>query len=93
MTTEEAIKRADLYCPETMLRLYNVAAYEFYMLHSPKRCNLQRKKFLRCSWAEGLRGDEWSSIDDCIASAQEAAILLLEDELNNSNLVTNNYNN
>ena len=91
MTTEEAIRQADLYCPESMLRLYNIAAYEFYMLHSPKRCNLKRKKFLRCSWSEGLRGDEWSSIEDCIVSAQEAAILLLEDELNN--LVTNNYNN
>ena len=90
MTTEEAIKRADLYCPESMLRLYNIAAYEFYMLHSPKRCNLKRKKFLRCSWSMGLRGDEWGSIDDCIASAQEAALLILEDELNNSNLVTNN---
>ena len=90
MTTEEAIKRADLYCPESMLRLYNIAAYEFYMLHSPKRCNIKRKKFLRCSWSWGLRGDEWDSIDDCIASAQEAALLILEDELNNSNILTNN---
>ena len=87
MTTEEAIKRADLYCPESMLRLYNIAAYEFYMLHSPKRCNLKRKKFLRCSWSTGLRGDEWDSIDDCVVSAQEAAMLILEDELNNSNSV------
>ena len=87
MTTEEAIKRADLYCPESMLRLYNIAAYEFYMLHSPKRYNLKRKKFLRCSWSWGLRGDEWDSIDDCVYSAQEAALLILEDELNNSVLV------
>lgn len=87
MTTEEAIKWAKLEYPETMLRLYNIAAYEFYMLHSPKRCNnLKRKKFLRCSWAFGLRGDEWCSIEDCINSAQEAALLILEDELNNSNL-------
>ena len=90
MTTEEAIRQADLYCPETMLRLYNIAAYEFYMLHSPKRCNLKRKKFLRCSWSMGLRGDEWDSIDDCVVSAQEAALLILEDEFNNSNLVPNN---
>ena len=90
MTTEKAIKQADLYCPESMLRLYNIAAYEFYMLHSPKRCNLKRKKFLRCSWSMGLRGDEWDSIDDCVVSAQEAALLILEDEFNNSNLVTNN---
>lgn len=89
--TEKAIRQADLYCPESMLRLYNIAAYEFYMLHSPKRYNnLKRKKFLRCSWSEGLRGDEWSSIDDCVYSAQEAAMLILEDELNNSNLLTNN---
>lgn len=88
MTTEEALKAADLDYPETMLRLYNVAAYEFYMLHSPKRCNnLKRRKFLRCSWSDGLRGDEWCSLEDCINSAQEAAILLLEDELNNSNSV------
>ena len=90
MTTEEAIRVADLEYPETMLRLYNIAAYEFYMLHSPKRCNLKRKKFLRCSWSMGLRGDEWGSIDDCIVSAQEAALLILEDELNNSNILTNN---
>ena len=90
MTTEEAIRQADLYCPETMLRLYNIAAYEFYMLHSPKRCNLKRKKFLRCSWSMGLRGDEWDSIDECVVSAQEAALLILEDEFNNSNLVPNN---
>ena len=90
MTTEEAIRVADLEYPETMLRLYNIAAYEFYMLHSPKRCNLKRKKFLRCSWSWGLRGDEWDSIDDCIVSAQEAALLILEDELNNSNILTNN---
>ena len=90
MTTEEAIRQADLYCPESMLRLYNIAAYEFYMLHSLKRCNLKRKKFLRCSWSMGLRGDEWDSIDDCVVSAQEAALLILEDEFNNSNLVTNN---
>ena len=88
MTTEEAIRHADLYCPESMLRLYNIAAYEFYMLHSPKRCNnLKRRKFLRCSWSMGLRGDEWCSIEDCVNSAQEAALLILEDELNNSNLV------
>ena len=85
MTTEKAIKQADLYCPESMLRLYNIAAYEFYMLHSPKRCNLKRKKFLRCSWSWGLRGDEWDN--DCVYSAQEAALLILEDELNNSNSV------
>ena len=87
MTTEEAIRVADLEYPETMLRLYNIAAYEYYMMHSQKRCNLKRKKFLRCSWSMGLRGDEWGSIDDCIASAQEAALLILEDELNNSNSV------
>ena len=91
MTTEEAIRVADIYCPESMLRLYNIAAYEFYMLHSPKRCNLKRKKYLRCSWSLGLRGDEWDSIDDCVVSAQEAALLVLEDELNN--ILTNNYNN
>ena len=90
MTTEEAIKQADLYCPESMLRLYNIAAYEYYMLHTPKRCNLKRKKFLRCSWSMGLRGDEWDSIDDGDVSAQEAALLILEDELNNSNILTNN---
>ena len=84
MTTEKAIRQADLEYPETMLRLYNIAAYEFYIINSPKRCsNLKRKKFLRCSWSEGLRGDEWSSIEDCIVSAQEAAMLILEDELNN----------
>ena len=87
MTTEKAIRQADLYCPESMLRLYNIAAYEFYMLHSPKRCNLKRKKFLRCSWSWGLRGDAWDSINDCVVSAQEAALLILEDELNNSNSV------
>ena len=88
MTTEEAIKRADLYCPESMLRLYNIAAYEFYIINSRKKCNnLKRKKFLRCSWSIGLRGDEWDSIDDCVVSAQEAALLILEDELNNSNSV------
>lgn len=92
MTTEKARIVADLEYPETMLRLYNVAAYEFYMLHSPKRCsNIKRRKFLRCSWSVGLRGDEWSSIEDCIVSAQETAMLILEDELNN--LVTNNENN
>ena len=91
MTTEEAIKRAKLEYPETMLRLYNIAAYEFYMINSHKKCNnLKRRKFLRCSWSWGLRGDEWDSIDDCVVSAQEAALLLLEDELNNSNLLTNN---
>ena len=88
MTTEEAIRQADLYCPESMLRLYNIAAYEFYMLHSPKRCSNIKRKFLRCSWSLGLRGDEWSSIEDCVYSAQEAAILILEDELNNSNILT-----
>ena len=88
MNTEEAIKRAKLEYPETMLRLYNIAAYEFYIINSPKKCNLKRRKFLRCSWSLGLRGDEWSSIEDCIVSAQEAALLILEDELNN--LVTNN---
>ena len=88
MTTEEAIRQADLEYPETMLRLYNIAAYEFYMLHSHKKLNnLKRRKFLRCSWSTGLRGDEWDSIDDCVYSAQEAAMLILEDELNNSNSV------
>ena len=87
MTTEEAIKRAKLEYPETMLRLYNIAAYEFYMLHSPKRCSNLKRKFLRCSWAFGIRGDEWDSIEDCVVSAQEAALLILEDELNNSNSV------
>ena len=90
MNTEEAIKRAKLEYPETMLRLYNIAAYEFYIINSHKKCNIKRRKFLRCSWSLGLRGDEWSSIEDCIMSAQEAAILLIEDELNNSNILTNN---
>ena len=91
MTTEKAIRQADLEYPETMLRLYNIAAYEFYIINSPKKCNMQRKKYLRCSWSMGLRGDEWCSIEDCVNSAQEAALLILEDELNN--LATNNYNN
>ena len=87
MNTEEAIKRAKLEYPETMLRLYNIAAYEFYIINSPKKCNLKRKKYLRCSWSTGLRGDEWDSVEDCVYSAQEAAMLILEDELNNSNSV------
>ena len=89
MTTEEAIKRAKLEYPETMLRLYNIAAYEYYMRYSHKKLNnLKRRKFLRCSWSMGLRGDEWDSIEDCVYSAQEAAMLILEDELNNSNILT-----
>lgn len=80
----EAIKAADINNNESMKALFNTTAERYYLENTTKtfeQLNKEGRVGYAPGWADGLIGDEWQSIEDCIECAKEAASNAVEKEI------------
>lgn len=79
---ETAEKAANLSDADSMKDLFNSVANFYYLKHTSKSF-AELNEYLSyeaTSWADGLLGDEWETIEDCIACAEEKAQQVIENE-------------
>lgn len=79
---EAAEKAADISDAESMKDLFNAAANAYYLENTSKSFKELNEylSYETTSWADGLLGDEWETIEDCIACAEEKAQQVIENE-------------
>lgn len=79
---ETAEKAANLSDAESMKDLFNAAANAYYLENTSKSFEELNEylSYEATSWADGLLGDEWETIEDCIACAEEKAQQVIENE-------------
>lgn len=79
---EAAEKVANLKDAESMKNLFNAAANAYYLEHTQKSFEELNEylSYETASWTDGLLGDEWDSVADCINCAEEKAQQVIESE-------------
>lgn len=79
---EAAKKAANLSDADSMKDLFNSVANFYYLKHTSKSFEELNEylSYEATSWADGLLGDEWETIEDCIACAEEKAQQVIENE-------------
>lgn len=79
---DAAEKAANLSDAESIKDLFNAAANAYYLEHTGKTFEELNEylSYETTSWADGLLGDEWESIEDCIECAEEKAQQVIENE-------------
>ncbi len=79
---EAARNEANLNNSDSMKELFNASANNYYLSNTKKTFE-ELSAYLsygQSSWADGCRGNEWESVEDCIMCAEEAASQALEAE-------------
>ena len=57
------------------------AAHDYYMNNTKKTFEeLRKDSYQRSDWGDGLRGDEWASVDDAAEAGIDAAQQYIESE-------------
>ena len=67
---------------QSMVYFFNAVANAWYLRFTEKSFDELQEylSFKKSSWANGLRGDEWETLSDCLTAAMEAANFVLEEE-------------
>ena len=67
---------------QSMIYLFNAVANAWYLHFTIKSFDELREylSFKKSSWTNGLRGDEWETLTECLNAAIDAADFVLEEE-------------
>jgi len=86
---EDAKMNANVGDEGSMTDLFNAVANHKYLRGTKREFGEMLMSdylsYYQSSWADGLFGDEWETVEDCIACAEEAASQALEAEAEETN--------